>query len=74
MLVKIANRCLSRPFWQPTSVRNFRTFTVIFRFHNHLPDMVVTKLSTLIQCSNAILGMDRVISKLCYKGTGLQRN
>ena len=38
MLARIANRedpesdlglhCLSRPFWQATSVRNFRTFTV----------------------------------------------
>ena len=43
MLARIANRedpdqtassalglpCLSRPFWQATSVRNFRTFTVL---------------------------------------------
>ena len=36
MLVRLANRkdpdlgmhCLSRPFWQVTSVQNFRTFTV----------------------------------------------
>ena len=41
MLIRIANRedpdqkqsdlglcCLSRPFWQETSVRNFRTFTI----------------------------------------------
>ena len=44
MLVRITNRedpdqtassdlglpCLSRPFWQATSVRNFRTFTASF--------------------------------------------
>ena len=36
MLVRIANRedpdqlcCLFRPFWQSTSVRNFRTFTAV---------------------------------------------
>ena len=34
ILVRIANRedlglpCLSKPFWQATSVRNFRTFTI----------------------------------------------
>ena len=36
LLVKIANKedpdlglsCLSRPFWEATSVQNFRTFTV----------------------------------------------
>ena len=33
--------CLTRPFWQTTSVRNFRTFSVLTVFSAQAPSLVL---------------------------------
>ena len=59
MLVRIANRddsgsclglcCLSRPFWQATSVQNFSTFTVL------IENKVVLRISQITQTRYSVI-------------------